>query len=190
MMFLNTFPVLTTERLTLRSLERRDLEAVFSVFSDPEVMRYWHTTPMTGIREARTFITDAQKFFSRRTSIRWGVARRSDDLVIGTCVLFHFDEQHRRAEIGYALGHDHWGHGFNHEALKAVLGYAFPAFSLHRIEAELDPRNAASIRTLERCGFVREGVLRERCITAGKISDSLVMGLLAREWNGAAKEAP
>lgn len=182
MIFREKFPDLTTERLLLRSLNRDDRDGVFSVFSDLEVMRYWNAPPMADIDEARAFIAKAKASFTQRLSIRWGVVRRSDRRFIGSCALFHFNGHNHCAEVGYALGRDHWGHGFNYEALVAVLDYAFFTLNLHRIEAELDPRNAASIRTLERLGFVREGVLRERCIVGSEISDSLMMGLIASEW--------
>ena len=185
MIFREKFPDLATERLVLRSLDRRDCDDVFSIFSDPGVMRYWNSPPMTDVNEARAFIDKARASFYQRLSIRWGVIRRSDGRFLGSCALFHFNGHNHCAEVGYALGREYWGHGFNHEALAAVLDHAFTALHLHRIEAELDPRNAASIRALERLGFVREGVLRERCIVGNEVSDSLMMGLLASEWKPA-----
>ena len=182
MIFREKFPDLATERLLLRQLERRDRDDVFSIFSDPEVMHYWNTPPMTHIDEARAFIAKARASFSKRLSIRWGLIRPSDGRFVGSCALFHFTGHNHCAEIGYALGREYWGHGYNHEALVAVLEYAFHTLNFHRVEAELDPRNAASIRTLERLGFEREGVLRERCIVGDEISDSVMMGLLVSEW--------
>ena len=60
-----------------------------------------------------------------------------------------------------------------------MLNYAFETLEFHRIEADVDPRNAASIRTLERLGFQREGYLRERWQVNGEIQDSLLYGLAA-----------
>jgi RimJ/RimL family protein N-acetyltransferase len=182
MMFPDTLPTITTERLVLRGLVDRDSDAVFSIFSHPDVMRYWHTPAMADIQESRTFIAQARSSFSQHTAIRWGLAHRNDDRIIGTCILFHLDDQNRRVEIGYALGREYWGNGFNYEAIKSLLNYAFCTLSLNRLEAETDPRNTASIRTLTRLGFVQEGVLRERCFVNGETSDSLFMGLLRKEW--------
>ena len=69
-----------------------------------------------------------------------------------------------------------------HEALAAFLAYALPTFDLHRVEADIDPRNATSARTLERQGFQREGLLRERWIVGGEVCDTAFYGLLAREF--------
>jgi RimJ/RimL family protein N-acetyltransferase len=69
-----------------------------------------------------------------------------------------------------------------HEALTAVIDYAFGPLGLRRLEADTDPRNGASLRTLERLGFTREGLLRERWQVGDEIPDSALWGLLAREW--------
>lgn len=68
------------------------------------------------------------------------------------------------------------------EALRALLGYAFGELNLERIEADVDPRNEASIRTLERLGFKKEGYLRERWKVNGEVQDAIFYGLLRREW--------
>ena len=68
------------------------------------------------------------------------------------------------------------------ETLKAVLNYAFDVLNLHRIEADVDPRNDASVRTLERLGFQREGYLRERWQVNGEIQDAFFYGLLRPDW--------
>jgi len=69
-----------------------------------------------------------------------------------------------------------------HEAMQALLGYAFQALNLNRLEADIDPRNLASAKTLERLGFQKEGHLRERWIVNDEISDTALYGLLHRDW--------
>ena len=69
-----------------------------------------------------------------------------------------------------------------HEALSALLDYAFTELKLNRVEADTDPRNERSVRLLERLRFSKEGLFRERCIVDGEISDSAMYGLLRREW--------
>ena len=70
------------------------------------------------------------------------------------------------------------------EALRALLNFSFDHLNLHRIEADVDPRNVSSARTLERMGFQQEGYLRERWLVGGEIQDALFYGLLRREWPG------
>jgi RimJ/RimL family protein N-acetyltransferase len=69
-----------------------------------------------------------------------------------------------------------------HEALLALLDFGFGELDLNRIEADIDPRNSTSARTLERLGFTREGYLRERWIVGDEVSDTALYGLLRREW--------
>ena len=89
--------------------------------------------------------------------------------------------QHRRCEIGYALGAAHWGRGLAQEALALALEQAFGVLGLNRIEADIDPRNLASVRLVEALGFRREGELRARYHVGGEIQDSLIYGLLASD---------
>jgi RimJ/RimL family protein N-acetyltransferase len=137
---------------------------------------------MQDVAEARQLLDEIRESHRQRALFQWGVALRADDRVIGTCTLCHLDADNRRAEIGYALGRANWGRGYMHEALTALLGFTFGTLDLHRLEADVDPNNAASIRSLERLGFQREGYLRERWLVGGKVYDSLYYGLLRREW--------
>lgn len=182
MRFPDAFPVLTTERLVLRATAPHDVQAVFDLESDPVAMRYWSRPPMQHLSEAQASVERAMQYFAERSGLRWAITRPSDDLMLGHCSLFEFNEQCGRAEIGYGLDRRHWGQGLMNEALTAVVGYAFGALGARRLEADIDPRNLASVRALERLGFSREGLLRERWVVADEISDSLLMGLLAREW--------
>ena len=70
------------------------------------------------------------------------------------------------------------------EALRGFIDYAFGVLAMNRIEADIDPRNARSAKSLERLGFVKEGFLRERWIVAGEVSDTALYGLLRRDWAG------
>jgi ribosomal-protein-alanine N-acetyltransferase len=172
-------PVLETPRLRLRLPVDADVPALFAIFSDPETMRFWTTPPMGGLSEAEAYLRDIHEHAQARTLFQWGIARREDDLVIGTCTLLRIERQHRRCELGYILRRDHWGRGFAHEALTAVVDHAFGTLGLHRLEADIDPRNTASVRSVERLGFTLEGHLRERYFVGNEIQDSLIYGLLA-----------
>ncbi len=173
---------LHTDRLRLRPLVATDADDLFTVFSDPQVMRYWLTPPWSDREHAVHSIAADERSRLAGDALRLGLEESASARIIGTCSLFAFHAESRRAELGYALARAHWGRGFMHEALCAVLTYAFRTLGLHRIEADIDPRNAASARALERLGFRREGLLRERWIVAGEVSDTAFYGLLHHEW--------
>ena len=114
--------------------------------------------------------------------MRLGMETVADGRLIGQCSLFNFNAQCQRCDIGYGMAFDAWGHGYMLEALTAVLDYGFAELGLNRVEADIDPRNAASAKTLERLGFQNEGFLRERWVVDGEVSDSGIYGLLRRDW--------
>ena len=174
--------ILETPRLRLRGLTDGDVPSLFAIFNDAETMRYWSHAAMADIAEAEALLRDIRQRGEACTLFQWGIARREDDLVIGTCTLHRIDGQHRRAEVWYILRRDHWGRGLAHEALTALMNHSFGTMNLHRLEADIDPRNTGSIRSVERLGFKLEGQLRERYFLAGEIQDSLIYGLLAPEW--------
>jgi len=174
-------PVLETGRLVLRHLTPADAADVFAVFSDPEVMRYWDGVPMTAVEQASAYIAEIDEHLRRRTLFQWGVVERTSGSVIGTCTLLHVSMPHQRAEIGFALGSRHWGKGLATELVDAMLTFAFDRLLLHRVEADVDPRNERSLRLLERLGFRREGYLRQRYYTARERQDTVMLGLLRHE---------
>jgi len=173
---------LSTPRLQLRPLVASDARALYAIFSDALVMRYWSTPPWTDLTQAEARIADETEGMHAGRSLRLALVRTGDDALVGTCSLFSFNEACRRAEIGYALARSAWGAGLMHEALQALVGFAFDALRLHRLEADIDPRNTASASSLERLGFVKEGHLRERWIVDGEVSDSVLYGLLQSDW--------
>ncbi|HET9976494.1 MAG TPA: GNAT family N-acetyltransferase [Burkholderiaceae bacterium] len=174
--------VLATPRLVLRALRDDDAAALHAVFADPRVMRYGSTPPWTSTGQAEGFIERSRAAMASGDALRLGLERRDDAQLIGQCTLFDFAFPSARAEIGYSMRADAWGRGLMHEALTALIDHGFGTLRLHRIEADIDPRNTPSARSLERLGFVREGLLRERWRVDGEVSDSALYGLLAREW--------
>ncbi len=177
-----TLPVINGKRVRLRWLTLNDVNSLYSIFSDPEVMRYWSSSPLENIAAAEELLERIHNNFEKRVLFQWGVARRADDRVIGTCTLFHVDTDSRRAEVGYALGCEYWGNGYMREALTLLVNFCFYDLNLHRLEADVDPQNTSSIKLLERLGFRKEGYLRERWHVGGEIQDALFYGLLKNEW--------
>ncbi len=173
----------TTERLRLRPLTALDAAALFEVFSDPEVMRYWSSAPWTELKQADEYIVSAGQALAEGSMLRVGIEVAASGKMVGQLALHHFDEQNRRCEIGYALGRASWGKGYMAEAITCILDHAFARLPLNRIEADVDPRNAASMQALARLGFVHEGLLRERWIVAGEVCDTAFYGLLKSDWD-------
>lgn len=179
----DTLPVIKTSRLVLRWTSEDDIDSIYEIFSDPQVMRYWSVTPLMNREAAAQMQREIAEGNLKESAWKWGLALSDSNKLIGTCTLFNLNLSNGRAEIGYAMGRPYWGNGYMNEALQALVKHAFDVVQLRRLEADVDPRNTASIRTLERLGFQREGYLRERWHVGGEIQDALFYGLLKREWN-------
>ena len=175
-------PELSSPRLRLREVRDGDAAALFAIHSDARVMRYWSYPAWTELEQAEQKIADIQRQRRELDMLVWAIADADSDLLIGSSAIFHMDLAQARAEIGYSLHPDWHGRGLASEALQLVLGHAFNELELRRIEADIDPRNQPSCRLVERFGFFREGLLRERWHVNGEICDSAIYGLLRQDF--------
>ena len=175
-------PTLESARLRLRVYRSNDAEAMFRLYSDPRVMRYWSFPPWTERPQADAYLRRALGEMAEGRVMPWAIANLDDDKLVGTLTLFAMDAVQGRAEVGYSLDPKLHGQGMASEALRLGLSHAFDTLRLRRVEADVDPRNVASCRLLERLGFRLEGLLRARWRVAGEICDTALYGLLAPEF--------
>ncbi|GHO64973.1 N-acetyltransferase [Ktedonobacter sp. SOSP1-52] len=178
------FPTLTTERLQLREIQPSDIEALFATFSDEEVMRYYGKLPHQSLAETQTWFQQLQERYTRREAIRWGIALKGEESIIGTCSFHHFGPDYHYTETGYDLNRTYWGRGIMTEAMSAVLSYGFHELAFHRIEAIIDIANEGSKNLLLKLGFAYEGMLRQRFYFNGQFEDEHYFSLLKDEWRG------
>jgi len=183
-------PTLRTGRLLLRPFADTDADALFAVHTNAVVMRYWDGPMWTGRERSERFIATCREMAVAGTGTRLAVERLSDGTFIGWCTVQRWNPEYRSASLGYCFSDAARGRDYATEAARILLGWAFETLDLNRVQAEVDTRNNASARVLEKLGFVQEGTLREDCIVNGEVSDSWVYGLLQREWRPAADAAP
>jgi RimJ/RimL family protein N-acetyltransferase len=105
------------------------------------------------------------------------------DALAGEAVLWGIDKHNRSAHIGISLRPAFRGRGLATDAVRVLCEYGFVVLGLHRLGLETLGDNAAMLRTAERVGFVREGVLRRAAWVSGEFLDEVVFGMLAEEWN-------
>jgi ribosomal-protein-alanine N-acetyltransferase len=173
---------LTTQRLLLRPLCGDDAPGMFAIYSDPETMRYWSARPISVLEDAARMVReDLQLQLSGRAAF-WAIVLPRTGRVIGKFTLFDIDPDNQRAEIGYVINRQFWGKAYGTEVLAAMLATAFDHFGLHRLEADIDPDNTASLALLRKFGFGEEGRFRERWLLGEEWRDSIMMALLATQW--------
>jgi ribosomal-protein-alanine N-acetyltransferase len=149
--------VLRTDRLLLRRARMDDLADMHRVFADPRAMRYWDRLPHTDAEQTRAWLAGMVGFDPSETD-DFIVERQGRAIGKAGCW--------RPGEIGFILHSDHWGLGLGREALAAVIPHIFASLPLDRLEADVDPRNAAALRLLGHFGF-REFARAERTVRLG-----------------------
>jgi [ribosomal protein S5]-alanine N-acetyltransferase len=171
-----------TSRLTIRLVEESDLPSLFVVNADDAVTRYLPYGSWKSVADGEAWFSRAAARLAAGEAGQFVIVHRESRRVVGTCLLFRFEESSARAEVGYVLAREYWGAGYMLEAMKAFVAFAFEQLGMQRLEAEIDPRNVSSAKLLERLGFVREGLLRQRWAMKGEVTDSGFYGLLHKEW--------
>lgn len=175
-------PTIRTSRLELRTITPDDVDALFRIFGDPELTRYWGHPALADRAAAESLVEEIRAGAHSGELLQWGIRPGGNADLIGTCTLSSLDRQNRRAEIGAALAPEHHGRGYAEEAVRAVIDHGFGELGLHRITADVDPRNAPALRLVEHLGFRKEGHLREHYRQHDEWQDGLLFGLLKREW--------
>lgn len=175
-------PRIATARLSLRLLQASDLPDLMQVNGDEVVTRFLPYKTWSSPADAQAWLERMEAGRIAGTWLQFVIVLQSTQRVIGTCLVFHLDEPSARAEVGYVLARAHWGAGCMQEAMAGVTAFAFEQMGLRRLEAEIDPRNTASAKLLQRLGFVKEGHLRERWFGKGELTDSALYGLLRADW--------
>lgn len=175
----DVFPVLETERFMLRRITLEDAKELYDYFSKDEVTEYYDLDSFTDIQQAINLIERWDERFKGKKSIRWGIARREDNVLIGSCGYHNWAHKHYKAEIGYEISPLYWRQGVMTEVLKPIVAYGFEHMNLHRVEALYDPSNIASKKTLAKAGFKVEGLLRESFYEKGRFVDAEICSLLA-----------
>jgi ribosomal-protein-alanine N-acetyltransferase len=159
-----------TERLLLRAATLADCDTFHRILGDPEAMTYWSTTPHRSLAETEVWVR-------AMIAIPLGEGEdfvvEHDGEVIGNAGLYRFPR------IGFILHRDHWGRGFAGEALRFVIDRAFRVHGLERIEADVDPRNQASLACLTRLGFTEYERKERTWMIGGEWLDSVYLELRA-----------
>lgn len=176
-------PILTAQRIRLRPLAWSDAAGLLAIYGDPEVMRFWSHMPWTELEQAHAAIAESHADRLRQDgSAHWAIEHLASGTMIGSCALYAIDQQHRRALMGYLLAPDYWSQGYGQEAVGMMLAHGMCVLRLNRIEAEIDSRNGASIKALERAGFRHEGKLRQRWLVAHRAVDIDLYAILRGDF--------
>lgn len=158
---------------TLRSLCEDDNDLMARMFASPEVVRFSRINPLSD-DEARAMLLD---WLSAPDDAYWTVLD-SNERKIGVIFLRNVNLAHRAAEVGYMLTRESWGKGFASTIVRMAVRHGFGNMGLCRIEAYVSTGNVASLRVLEKCGFVKEGRRRADAFKNGVFEDSYLLSCI------------
>ncbi len=170
------------KRIYLRHLNEHDAKRLFEY----EVTNrdFFKTTSFTRnddyytLDNIRKNIDDYQKEIIEKSNMRFGIFLNSNHKLIGMIALNDILSSLKTSYVGYSLDLKHTHQGFMFEALTLLIDFSFTTLNLHRLEAGVMPSNRASSKVLEKCGFIREGLLRKNVHINGHWEDHYIYGLL------------
>jgi ribosomal-protein-alanine N-acetyltransferase len=172
------FQNLETERLLLRRVVNEDVNEIFALRSDQEVMKYIPRPLVKTEEEALAHIAMIDEKIDSNEGINWAITLKDNPKLIGIIGHYRIRPEHFRAEIGYMILPEYQGKGIISEAIKEVINYGFEVMKLHSIEAIIDPENFASEKVLQKSGFVKEAHLKENEYYEGRFLDTVIYSIL------------
>ncbi|GGP38956.1 GNAT family N-acetyltransferase [Shewanella saliphila] len=180
------FPVLSSQRLTLNAINEADRQAIFGLFSNSNVVKYYDLDAFEHISQADEIIAFFNTRFEQAVGIRWAIRLKETGELIGTCGFNSWSEKMKTAVIGYDLNHRYWGQSYTTEAIQLIIKAAFEGVlscgAINRIQADTVLGNKASEAVLKKLGFCEEGIRRQSGFWTGQFHDLTCFGLLKSEY--------
>ncbi len=171
----------------LRAYEKSDLKAVMKWINDEEVTDLLGGEmliyPVSSVAEEKFIETAAASSDKQKTFVIETLAERR---YIGAISFNVIDWRNRSAGLGIVIGEKPlWGKGYGTDAMRVMIRLAFDKMNLHRLWLHVHDYNARAIASYEKCGFKREGLLRDDHFARGIYHDTIVMGILESEYRAA-----
>lgn len=173
-----------TERLLLRPFEESDLQALHTMQSDEEVVRYLYHD-VRSLDEVRVSLGRKMGSISIKgegDGVTAAVILRDTGELVADVSLWLVSEGHEQGELGFVVHPAHQRKGYATEASRRMLEFAFMTMRLHRVIGRLEARNVASARVMEKLGMRREAHFIENEWVKGEWQSEFVYALLAEEW--------
>ena len=179
-------PIATAD-LLLRPLAFSDLDALFELYSDPDVMRGWGTVAHQTRKETEGLIELVEAQMKKGELIRWAIAEKEDPgTLCGDVGFWRFVRVRRRGELGAKLAKRYWQKGWMTQALSSVIHYGFEELNLHSVEGNIDPKNVGSRKLVEKIGFTKIGLVPEHSYDPfeNRYLDMYLYSLTKTQWKG------
>lgn len=172
----------TGSKVKLREYRKEDVPQALAYMNDPEVKRL--LTP--GIPFLYT-LEDEQKWYDGLTALKdtynFAIETLEDQRYIGGCGINSVDWKNSLVVVGIFIGDkDYWGKGYGTDAMRVLVKFIFEQMNIRKIKLNVYAFNERAIKSYEKCGFVKEGTLRQEIFRDGKYHDEYVMSILRDEY--------
>lgn len=155
--YINEKPVIRTDRLTIREMCADDVPALREWTADKDIYSYWGKSPGKTDKHPELLFEKPEK---PTKSFHLGIELNETKKIIGELWIYLI-ENDRMAKLAIRFGKAYHGNGYATEAVRATVRFCFENTELQRLWTDVDVNNTASCRVLEKCGFTREGTVRQ-----------------------------
>jgi len=171
------------EKVKLREYKKEDIKQAQEYVNDPEIKSFL----APGIPFLYTY-EDELKWFESNTATKdtynFAIETLAESKYIGGCGINSIDWKNSVAVVGIFIGDkNYWSKGYGTDAMKVLVSFIFDEMNINKVKLHVYSFNPRAIKSYEKCGFVKEGVLRQEIFRRGQYHDEIVMGLLREEFN-------
>jgi len=170
--------------LYLRKISKNDVEFFFQSLNEKNLTTYLSLRPLKSLEHSKGLIKNYLRYWDKFIQFNYIIELHNLEVIkIGSISLWDVNWQHRRAQVGVWLIHSFWGKGLGERALKLIKKIAFNHLKMNRLEAYIALENKRSISLFEKCGFKREGILKQYLHFQEKYHDALILSCLKQIYN-------
>ncbi len=180
------YPYLESEDLVLKKIEHEDIDQFFDLCSDDVLFKYKPGKAKKNIKSVDNMIDHYERDFNKRKIVFLGIYLKAEAMkLIGVGEVFDFDKGTGGVTFGYTINRNYWGKGYATSYSKLVVDYLSNTIDVNRVQAYVMPKNEKSHHVLERCGFVKEGTIRQGHLWKDKgVVDLTLYSMLKDEYKG------
>jgi [ribosomal protein S5]-alanine N-acetyltransferase len=179
----NAQPTLSTDRLILRPFRLSDCKEVQRIAGDERIAKTTLSVPHPyPDGAAEEWIATHPKSYAHGEAVTFAIELKTSNALIGCISIAGISKTHKRGEVGYWIGTEFWNQGYCTEALRALIEFGFKELSLNKLTSRHMSKNPQSGKVMLKAGMKQEGVLRDDCFRYEQFEDSVVYGLVARDY--------
>ncbi|GAA0126244.1 MULTISPECIES: GNAT family protein [Clostridium] len=170
------------EKVKLREYKKEDIRRAQKYMNDPEIKKLLNSNipyPITFEDEERWY----EGLSVTKDTYNFAIETLEDNQYIGGCGINKIDWKNSVVVIGIFIGDkEYWNKGYGTDAINILIKFIFEQMNIRKIKLQVFSFNERAIRAYEKCGFKREGVLRQEIFRDGRYHDEIIMGLLRQEY--------